>query len=62
MTITATIAMMGGASLACMAVEKIAYECNKQNIAGYASLFTSASLGVIALRAGLELVKFIATI
>lgn len=59
MGISATIAVMGGASLACMAAEKIAYECGKQNIANYISLFTSATLGLMALGAGAKLVEFI---
>lgn len=56
---TAIIATMGAASVACMAVEKIAYECGKQNIAQYVSLFTSATLGLTALTSAFKLIDFI---
>lgn len=56
----ATISIMGGASLAAMAAEKIANECGKPNIAQYISLFVSSSLAVTALTAACTLINFIA--
>lgn len=62
MSITGTIAIMGGASLACMVAEKIAIECGKVTHAQYISLFTSASLGSMAVTVVYKLIQFIATL
>lgn len=59
MGICAQIAVMGGASLAGMAAEKIANECGKQNIAQYISIFTSSSIAGIALKTAWDLVNYI---
>lgn len=62
MGIAATISIMGGASLAAMAGEKIAIECGKANIAQYISLFASSTLAGMAISAAIGLVQLIATI
>lgn len=62
MSIAATISIMGAASLACMVAEKIAIECGKVTHAQYISLFTSASLGTIAVTCVYKLIQFISTL
>lgn len=62
MSLTATISIMAGASLAAMAANKIAVESGYANIAQYITLFASCSVGGMALSAGIELVKLIAGI
>lgn len=61
MSITGTIAIMGTASVASVIVEKILYETGKANNAQYVGLFTSASLGAMALATVYKLIQFIAT-
>ena len=62
MSITSTIALMGSASLACMVAEKIAIECGKITQAQYINLFTSGSLGAMAVTCVAKLISCIATL
>lgn len=59
MSIAATIGTMGLASLACVAVEKVLYECGKQNQAQYISLFTSSTIGLMAMASAYKLIEFV---
>lgn len=54
-----TLVGMAIISIGGMVVEKICYECGKQNHAMYANLTSSSLLGITALRAVAELIKFL---
>lgn len=52
---------MSVVSVVGMVVEKIAFECGKVTHAQYASITSSSLLGLTALRAVAELIKFLGT-